>query len=368
MRTRIALSAAAAVLAAATLDAQTITIPRSGGTYSVVTGGDPDRAMLGISTSSSGRRDTLGLLVSSVTAGGPAEKAGIEEGNRLVSINGVNLKLARDDADDEAMQGVNQNRLTREMRKVKAGDEVTLEVWYNGRSRQVKVKTVAASDLEPARRATVTARADDRPALGLSLSATGSRRDTVGVFVQSVSEGGPADKAGIMEGDRIASVNGVDLRVPREDAGDMGVSSSRIDRLQREVRKMKVGDAAELVVVSSGRSRTVRVTTVKAAELPAGDGYAFGFGNGMLRFNGPAGATVIRPDMRAMPRISEELERELPRIREEIEREMPRIREELERELPRIRRELKIELPPALEELRMKRAPGVTVRTVRTIL
>src|SRR5262245_34425007 len=70
---------------------------------------DPKRAMLGISTSSSGRRDTLGLLVTSVGAGSPAEKAGLEEGNRLVSINGVSLRLSREDADDDYMQGVNQN-------------------------------------------------------------------------------------------------------------------------------------------------------------------------------------------------------------------------------------------------------------------
>ncbi len=56
---------------------------------------DRDRAAIGISTSSGGMRDTLGLLVQSVTAGGPADKAGIEEGNRIVSIKGVSLKLSR---------------------------------------------------------------------------------------------------------------------------------------------------------------------------------------------------------------------------------------------------------------------------------
>ena len=51
------------------------------------------RAALGINTSSTGTlRDTLGLLVSSVMRGGPAEKAGLEEGNRIASINGVNLR------------------------------------------------------------------------------------------------------------------------------------------------------------------------------------------------------------------------------------------------------------------------------------
>jgi S1-C subfamily serine protease len=54
---------------------------------------DPDRAVLGVSTTSDGRRDTLGVLVTSVTEGSPADKAGIEEGNRIGAVNGVNLKL-----------------------------------------------------------------------------------------------------------------------------------------------------------------------------------------------------------------------------------------------------------------------------------
>ena len=47
--------------------------------------------MLGVSTSTAGERDTLGLFVSAVTPGGPAEKAGIEEGHRIAAINGVSL-------------------------------------------------------------------------------------------------------------------------------------------------------------------------------------------------------------------------------------------------------------------------------------
>src|SRR5690349_19195119 len=46
--------------------------------YRFSTDDDDDRAVLGVSTASNaGKRDTLGVLVESVTAGGPAEKAGI---------------------------------------------------------------------------------------------------------------------------------------------------------------------------------------------------------------------------------------------------------------------------------------------------
>src|SRR5919205_3869249 len=65
---------------------------------------DSDRAALGISTSSSGKRDTLGLLITSITPGGPAEKAGLQEGNRIVAINGVSLALARADAGEPDME------------------------------------------------------------------------------------------------------------------------------------------------------------------------------------------------------------------------------------------------------------------------
>src|ERR1017187_7728158 len=184
---------------------------------------DGDRAMLGIATGSSGKRDTLGLLIESITPGSPAEKAGLEEGNRIASMNGVSLKLAREDAGESDMSGTMTNRLVREMRKLKAGDEATLEVWNGGRYKTAKVKTVAASDLTPERMGRQDA--EDRPALGISLGSTGSKRDTLGVFVSSVSENGPADKAGITEGNRIASVNGMDLRVPTEDNGDWSVAS-----------------------------------------------------------------------------------------------------------------------------------------------
>jgi S1-C subfamily serine protease len=363
--------AAAVVAAALPASAQTIVRTPAVGTLRGVFSAteDPNRAMLGISTSSSGRRDTLGLLITSVTAGSPAEKAGLEEGNRLVSINGVSLRLSREDADDEYMQGVNQNRLTREMRKVKAGDEVSLDVWGGGRSRTVKVKTVSAEDLSPRR--TTSARAtrdDDRAALGIFLTTTGGKRDTIGVFVQQVVEGGPAEKAGIVEGDRIASINGVDLRVAREDAGDRTVSSSRVDRMEREIRKLTAGQSADLVVVSGGRSRSVKVTAVKAADLPGGFSYSFRSSpDGGFHFMGPnrvmalpqgRAITIPRADVRIAPRVriqrhnDDDFGKDYHDFTADLERSLrelkvigPQIRSE-------IRRDLERDLPRALEELR----------------
>jgi hypothetical protein len=340
----------------------TIATPRTG----VITLGgadDPRRAMLGVGTAASGRRDTLGVLVTSVTPGGPAEKAGIEEGNRLASINGVSLKLAREDADDDYMQGVAQNRLQREMRKVKAGDSITLEVWGGGRTRSVTVRTVAAEELDPTPASRLRARLDDRPALGLYATTTGSKRDTAGVFVQQVVEGGPAEKAGIAEGDRIASVNGVDLRVPREDAGDWGVSSSRVDRLQREIEKQRPGDVADLVVVSGGRSRPVKVTLARSADMPSGFAYSFRTGPGGVGMFGPGRAAIaipkgtvrVLPKLRIERRMDEDIRREIERSLDELDHVWPQVHgevmDQLQRELPRAMDELHYRLPQALDEL-----------------
>ena len=349
---------AVAAPAATPVAAQTVRVgPRAQG-FAWSSRDDRDRAMLGISTSTSGRRDTLGLLISSVTSGGPAEKAGLEEGNRITAINGVNLKLSREDADDDDMRGVPFNRLQREMRKVKPGDEVTLDVWGGGRSRTVKVKTVSADDLDRSYAGNVRSyrNDDDRAALGVMLSSTGNKRDTIGVFVSRVVEGGPADKAGISEGDRIASINGVDLKVSREDAGDASVAMSRIDRLEREIGKLKPGQSADLTVVSGGRSRTVKVTAARAADLPRENGFSYFSGPGtMMRMYGPNG-TITAPRIRINRGADEDFD---PGVIDDAVRESmkslqflgPMIRKDVDRTVPRILDDV---LPRAMDKVRIE--------------
>ena len=297
--------AGALALSAGVLHAQGTTRSRSRAddgpvrAYSYSTGrfDDRDRAAIGVTTSSGGMRDTLGLLIQSVTAGGPADKAGIEEGNRIASINGVSLRLSASDAGEGDMDGIANRRLIRELEKAKAGDEVELRVWAGGQTKTVKVKTVALEDL-PSRTRAVRREIDDRPVIGLSLSATGSRRDTLGMLVVRVTTDGPAEKAGIVEGDRVSAINGVSLRVASEDAGDGYMSSARMSRYRRELGKVTIGEDVELRVTSGGQSKTVRLKPVRAADLPRdrggmmiiGDG-AFGFGD----FFPPLPAIAVPP-------------------------------------------------------------------------
>jgi S1-C subfamily serine protease len=235
----------------------------SPGVYRVF--GDEPRAVIGVSTTnSSTSRDTLGVLVSTVRSGSPAEKAGIEEGNRIASINGVSLKLAAADVGDDQMAGVLSRRLARELDKLRPGDEVDLRVYANGQTKSVKIKTIAPEDIDTR----LTRRVDERPTLGLNLASTGSPRDTIGVFVMSVDDGGPAAKVGIEEGSRIASINGVDLKGRKIDDEDYVFRRSNVTRLGDEVARLKVGDTADLRVYFNGQYRNVKVTVGRMGDLP----------------------------------------------------------------------------------------------------
>ena len=271
-------------------------------------GGDDDRAALGVNTTASGRRDTLGLLIQSVVAESPAEKAGLEEGNRIVSINGVSLQLSRADAGENDMDGVMTRRLIRELRKITPGQDADLKIYANGQTKTVKVKTVDTeelSELEHRASRRMSMDDDDRAVVGLNFGGGSSKRDTLGVFVVSISDDGPAAKAGLEEGNRIAAINGQDLRVSREDAGDGYMMSAKSNRFRRVMRSIKPGESVDLRVYANGQFRNVKVTTVASSDLyrnsrsfgfgSFGEGGSFGHGVMMTPPRAPKSPMIRRP-------------------------------------------------------------------------
>jgi serine protease Do len=265
---------------------------------------DEHRAALGVSTRATGTlRDTLGLMITSITRNSPAERAGLEEGNRLAAINGVSLRASAADVEDAEMSGSLTHRLTRELGKVKPGDEVELRVYRDGRTQAMKVKTVDSDSLFRRREVFRTTQADleDGPALGFSIGSTGSRRDTLGVLVMAVADSTPAAKAGLEEGNRIAAINGVNLRVAREDAGDRYLSNAKAQRLQREIGQLKPGSDVTLRVYSNGQFRDVTMKVARAGDLPK-QSRSFFLG-GMGGFMPAIAPMPPMPPMPAMPRI-----------------------------------------------------------------
>ena len=129
-----------------------------------------------------------------------------------------------------------------------------------------------------------------RAVLGIELRPTGTKRDTLGVFVESVIPKGPAENAGIVEGDRIAAINGVDLRAGSADVDDPYTNGIAAHRLTREMQKLTPGSRVNLRVYSGGRFRDVSVTAGRASDFPHDGGFRIQFGGpGMTEFNGGPG-------------------------------------------------------------------------------
>ncbi|HKG92263.1 MAG TPA: PDZ domain-containing protein, partial [Gemmatimonadaceae bacterium] len=103
---------------------------------------------------------------------------------------------------------------------------------------------------------------DARALLGLALGLSASDRDTLGVLVASVAPGGPAEQAGIVQGSRIAAVEGVSVRVDPEDVGRQESGEAVLRRLARTLQAVEPGAEVTMRVFADGRYQIVRVQTV----------------------------------------------------------------------------------------------------------
>lgn len=322
-----------------------------------------DRPVLGILMAAGSRADTAGVHIEEVDANGPAAQAGLKAGDVITDINGTSLRVSREDADDLALAGLAQRRLQRVLAKAKPGDDIALMVRSgNGAPRKVTVKSTSAAALErnDDRRVVESrivrerrmgsdsvreVRITERGMVGMTVGGAGNARDTLGLFISSVVTGGPAEKAGIVEGDRVAAVNGVDVRLSREDIDDAQALSARVNRFVREVQKAEPGKTVALRVYSGGRFREVSVTAARASELPR-TGFRMSVGDGGFEFMAPEPPMSPRPG--AAPRPPQpprvfELQRDgdIARLRldgQEIRVDMPQLREQLRESIEEMRR------------------------------
>lgn len=100
---------------------------------------------------------------------------------------------------------------------------------------------------------------DVRALLGVTLGASGTDRDTLGLLVTQVMRDGPADRAGIDEGNRLADIDGVSLRLDPSDIGRTGASDAVMRRLNRTLHGLRDGEQATIRVFSGGRFKAVTV-------------------------------------------------------------------------------------------------------------
>ena len=155
-----------------------------------------------------GLKEARGVIVGSVQKGGAAEKAGVRQGDVITAINGTPVGDA--------------NELRNLVAATQPGTDVTLDILRDGREQQVKVTLgeLVASASGPGREEGGGgegggAEQGDGGKLGVTVTPLTPEvaarlrlpEDRQGLVVTGVEQGGPADEAGLREGDLIEQAN-----------------------------------------------------------------------------------------------------------------------------------------------------------------
>jgi serine protease Do len=188
-----------------------------------------------------GLPDTRGALVADIAAGSPAEKAGIERGDVIRSVDGNPVNVSSD--------------LPPIIGAMPPGTRTTLTVWREGRTRDLVVtlslleeSTVAAAPGAGAPPAEKSSNALGLVGQALSSEQRGRMglKPNEGVAIVRV-EGLAARQAGLQPGDVVLAVGRTAVASPAE--------------LDRELRGIKAGETVMLLVRSrSGGTQFVAVT------------------------------------------------------------------------------------------------------------
>ncbi len=186
----------------------------------------------------SGRR---GALVSDVTSGGPAEKAGIRSGDVIVAFNG---KEIRDEHDLPQAVALTKPGKTVDVRLIRGGKETTVAATIvemkgepgkpaGGHDLSSKTLGLTVQDITPE----IAQRLDVE--------------NTKGVVVTGVADGSPAEEAGFNEGDIIRAILRQDKRNPVTNAAEFAKLVKKFQSDKTMLFLVERGDARILLTVKN---------------------------------------------------------------------------------------------------------------------
>jgi serine protease Do len=185
----------------------------------------------------SGRR---GALVSDVTSGGPAEKAGIRTGDVIVAFNGKEIKDEHD--------------LPQAVASMTPGKTVDVRLLRDGKETTVAV-TIAEMEAEPG---TPAGGQELSKNLGLTVQDITPEiaqrfqiENTKGVVVTGVEDGSPAEDAGFSEGDIIRVILRQNKRNPVTNASEFTNLVKKFQSDKTMLFLVERGDARILLTVKN---------------------------------------------------------------------------------------------------------------------
>jgi len=162
-----------------------------------------------------------GAIVSDVTAGGAADKAGIKRGDVILGYQGQPV--------------IDTNSFRNQIAATKPGSTITLQVMRDGRTSDMK----ATLEETPAGKSARGESAGEEPAargkFGMSIEPITPEiarqldldRDTKGVVIADVDPDGAAASAGLREGDVIQQINGRAVRSAEEVRSALNASTDK---------------------------------------------------------------------------------------------------------------------------------------------
>uniref|UniRef100_A0A8C3XYA0 Protein scribble homolog n=1 Tax=Catharus ustulatus TaxID=91951 RepID=A0A8C3XYA0_CATUS len=173
--------------------------------------------------------DDEGIFISRVSEEGPAARAGVRVGDKLLEVNGVSLHCAEHHVAVEALRGSGSSvsmTVLRE-RMVEPENAITVtplrpEDDYSPRERRGGLRFPESPEPAPATERFSTCLMRNEKGLGFSIAggkgSTPYRAGDTGIFISRIAEGGAAHRDGILHvGDRVISINGVDMTEARHD-------------------------------------------------------------------------------------------------------------------------------------------------------
>ncbi|XP_041570108.2 protein scribble homolog isoform X27 [Taeniopygia guttata] len=173
--------------------------------------------------------DDEGIFISRVSEEGPAARAGVRVGDKLLEVNGVSLHCAEHHVAVEALRGSGSSvsmTVLRE-RMVEPENAITVtplrpEDDYSPRERRGGLRFPEGPEAAPATERFSTCLMRNEKGLGFSIAggkgSTPYRAGDMGIFISRIAEGGAAHRDGILRvGDRVISINGVDMTEARHD-------------------------------------------------------------------------------------------------------------------------------------------------------
>jgi serine protease Do len=174
-----------------------------------------------------GLKKAAGALVSSVEKGSPAEKAGIEQGDVILKVDGREISGSMD--------------LSGTIADVRPGATAKLEVWRKGAPRDL---TVTVGEMKPPQVAVNPIGEADQGRLGVAVRPlTPDEQKETGVSGGLVVEqaSGAAAKAGVQPGDIILALNSTPVKTVEQLRGMVAKSGKRAALLvQRDTGKIYI--------------------------------------------------------------------------------------------------------------------------------